>query len=245
MIPFDTGLRFERLEQRLLEKVRERIANGEITERGLARRIGISQPHIHNILKGVRVLSPSIADLILEALGMSVLDLVATGELWAALRVRAPTGPDLVHVGVGPGRISPQAPFPDLGETIDWVVLPADAVVGVRRPLLAWVDLDEPARAAFPIREIALIDTDETARVTIQPGAWYVVRLDGRGYVRQLRREGNRLFLLGQQSIWDEEGGSVLSLDGATLLQFVRARVVWIGADPRRPHWGNCPPASE
>jgi transcriptional regulator with XRE-family HTH domain len=55
----------------------ERVRNGELTERGLARRIGISQAHMHNVLKGVRILTPEVADLILRELRMSVEDLVA------------------------------------------------------------------------------------------------------------------------------------------------------------------------
>ena len=45
---------FEILRNRLIENIRYRIRNGELTERGLARRTGISQPHLHNLLKGVR-----------------------------------------------------------------------------------------------------------------------------------------------------------------------------------------------
>lgn len=65
----------------LLEAVREivvfKVRNGEITERALARRIGLSQPHVHNLLKGVRTLSAPAADLMLEGLGLTVLDLLA------------------------------------------------------------------------------------------------------------------------------------------------------------------------
>ena len=53
------------------------------TERGFARGTGISQPHLHNMLKGVRVLSPPMADLLLRHLHMSVLDLLDTDELAA------------------------------------------------------------------------------------------------------------------------------------------------------------------
>jgi transcriptional regulator with XRE-family HTH domain len=67
---------FQGLLARLLDLVRWRIQNGELTERRLATRVGVSQPHMHNILKGVRALSPRMADGILRALGMSVLDLL-------------------------------------------------------------------------------------------------------------------------------------------------------------------------
>lgn len=53
-----------------------RIRRGDFTERGLARQIGISQPHLHNVLKGARALSPHTADLILRRMGLSILDVI-------------------------------------------------------------------------------------------------------------------------------------------------------------------------
>jgi transcriptional regulator with XRE-family HTH domain len=67
---------FETLQRRLLASVKGRVQNGELTERGLARMIGISQPHMHHILKGARSLSVETADRILRRLGLSVLDLL-------------------------------------------------------------------------------------------------------------------------------------------------------------------------
>lgn len=71
---------FNGLQQHLLGAVRERIRNGELTERGLARVLGISQPHIHNILKGVRRLPLGIADNMLRKLDISLLDLMKRDE---------------------------------------------------------------------------------------------------------------------------------------------------------------------
>ena len=67
---------FETLQHRLLARVRTYVRNGELTERGLARMIGISQPHMHHILKGVRTLSIENADRILRRLELTVLDLI-------------------------------------------------------------------------------------------------------------------------------------------------------------------------
>lgn len=67
---------FETLQRRLLTRVRNCVQNGELTERGLARMIGISQPHMHHILKGARGLSVDTADRILRGLNLSVLDLL-------------------------------------------------------------------------------------------------------------------------------------------------------------------------
>lgn len=72
---------FEELQQRLARLVRTHIGNGEFTERGLARMTGISQPQIHNFLKGARKLSPEFADRLMLRFGIGILDLFETGEL--------------------------------------------------------------------------------------------------------------------------------------------------------------------
>jgi plasmid maintenance system antidote protein VapI len=71
---------FTDLQQRLLDHLRGRIQRGEATERGLARLTCVSQPHLHNVLKGQRLLSIEMADEILRNLGIGVLDLIGTQE---------------------------------------------------------------------------------------------------------------------------------------------------------------------
>jgi transcriptional regulator with XRE-family HTH domain len=72
---------FHDLQQHLLENLRCRVRSGETTERGLAKRTGISQPHLHNVLKGKRVLSTEKADEILVSLNLDVVDLIPKEHL--------------------------------------------------------------------------------------------------------------------------------------------------------------------
>ena len=60
------GMNFQELRQRLIAELRERVRSGEVTERGLARMIGLSQPHMHNVLKGKRLFSLETTDEILR-----------------------------------------------------------------------------------------------------------------------------------------------------------------------------------
>jgi transcriptional regulator with XRE-family HTH domain len=71
---------FQELEGRLLDHLRRRIRNGELTERQLATITGISQPHVHNVLKGKRMLSMELADTILHILHIDLLDLFTPEE---------------------------------------------------------------------------------------------------------------------------------------------------------------------
>ncbi|MGP8243509.1 MAG: helix-turn-helix domain-containing protein, partial [Bryobacteraceae bacterium] len=77
------------------------VRNGELTERALARATGVSQPHIHNVLKGRRELSVEMADAILEALHLDAHDLLkqpasAANDRTAAGEKRGPNPSTLV-----------------------------------------------------------------------------------------------------------------------------------------------------
>lgn len=90
------------LQTRLIRFVINRISNGDFSERGLARMLRVSQPQIHNVLKGVRKLTPELADRILLCFGMSALDLMDSSELNAHLSQRAEMAktPGRFHSGV-------------------------------------------------------------------------------------------------------------------------------------------------
>ena len=80
---------FQELERRFIEHLRQRIRSGELTERKLAQMAGISQPHVHNVLRGKRVFSPSMADAILEVLHLDLLDLLEPEEAAEIYRRRS------------------------------------------------------------------------------------------------------------------------------------------------------------
>lgn len=79
---------FDLLRSRLLADVRRRLNNGEFTERGLGRELGISQAQVHNVLKGARTLQPAMADLLMRRFEMSVSRLLSDSELEEEMRVR-------------------------------------------------------------------------------------------------------------------------------------------------------------
>ena len=72
---------FRELHDRFIESLRARVRSGELTERGIARITGISQPHIHNVLKGKRLLSTDTADAILRHLRLDLFDLLRPQDL--------------------------------------------------------------------------------------------------------------------------------------------------------------------
>ena len=68
------------IQERFVELLKKRIRNGELSERGLARMVGISQPHIHNVLKGKRTFSVETTDDIMRQLRLDLFDLIEPAE---------------------------------------------------------------------------------------------------------------------------------------------------------------------
>lgn len=83
---------FHTLRTRLVVVVNARLQNGEFTERGLAKILGISQPQIHNVLKGARKLQWELAERLMAELQIRLLDLWTDEELEAEERVRQMAG---------------------------------------------------------------------------------------------------------------------------------------------------------
>lgn len=72
---------FAEMQRRLVSYLREKVRNGDITERRLARITGVSQPHIHNVLSGKRGFSMEMADQIMRALRVDLLDFLDAQDL--------------------------------------------------------------------------------------------------------------------------------------------------------------------
>jgi plasmid maintenance system antidote protein VapI len=84
------NLNFDELTDRLRVRIRARINGGQFTERSLARILQISQPHLHNVLKGARKLNIEFADQIMRKFRMSIFDLIEDQEMWSSLEQRNP-----------------------------------------------------------------------------------------------------------------------------------------------------------
>lgn len=235
MHPALDSITFARLQTRLIGEVRARLSNGEFTERGLARMIGISQPHIHNVLKGCRNLTVEIADSILQGVGLSVTDLIAAKELGGALEDRRENTLAFRSVPLLSGRLGPRDMFPERGAAVEWIRMPEGEIRGAKRPALVELGDDPELSWVFPHSRYALLDTDETGRSRPARGGWYALRWRGAGLLRQVRREKGRLAVMGQRTLTPEPWPEEIELNASSLLQVVRGRVDWVGGDPRAP----------
>lgn len=223
---------FDLFRRRLLQAASQRICNGDFTERGLARLIDVSQPHLHNIMKGRKALSPEIGDALLQGLSLSLLDLVSPQELGLTLLEHQPAPSVSRLVPILHGRLGPDDPFPDWRSVAHWLRASSPLLTRARRPALVECGPD-PENTLFPAPCFALLDYDDTARLDTSPSSWFALRWRGAGYLRRLRRQPGALLILGQNSPDSPALPHRLELNDASVLHVVRARILWVGPDPR------------
>jgi transcriptional regulator with XRE-family HTH domain len=220
---------FEELHGRLLLSLRMRLSNGELTERRLARLTGISQPHVHNVLKGKRILSPRAADQILHRLGLSILDLLRREESARSICSACEWKDRYVEVPVLEGWLGPGLPLPKELSKVESYPFPKSYVVSMEGPVVARLAPDALMPGLCRANDLALLDRSHSKRLRLEEEACYVVSRYGEGVIRRLQVKGADLLLLTIASPGELEGRELVRLEGGHLLDFVKARVTWIG----------------
>lgn len=237
MPPASGRVTFALIRKRLLDDVRHRLRNGDFTERGLARVVGISQPHIHNVLKGVKVLTPDVGDLLIAVLDLSLIELLGAEELGEALLAKQARRLGSHSVPVLMGRLGPEDSFPSWRTVTDWVVAKDPELRALRRPAFIRLGADPAISAVWSEQGFGLLDFDEACRAEPAEPGWYALRWRGAGYLRQVRLRAQELAVLGQRTLEDRADPETIPVGDGSLLQIVRARLVWVGPDPMSAGW--------
>ncbi len=187
---------FEALRGRLVEKVRRRIQNGELTERALALKVDISQPHLHNLLKGVRAFNARSSDRLLAGLAMSALDLLETDELRRTLLMRARAAELSIEVPVLKDRLGPGLPWPDQPSPFERVPVPIRYLSRLDNPVVARLAHDETLTPLLSTGDLVLLDSSPEGLMCPDPEALFAVILDGQVCLRWVRRGRGSLYLI-------------------------------------------------
>ncbi len=211
-------MNFQNLQERLVTALRERVMNGEISERRLASLTGISQPHIHNVLKGERILSNRAADFILQRLGLTLADLLE------------PTGNNVSHleVPVLEGCLGPGLPLPTKPGKLERYPFSRSFLASIERPVLVRLAEDALLAGLFRGNDLVLLDRSRSARLAPAENDYFVVNRHGEGLVRRVSVEREDLLLL-HGTPMSPAVPMVLPLQPCHLLDVVRARVAWVG----------------
>ncbi|HME09034.1 MAG TPA: helix-turn-helix transcriptional regulator [Bryobacteraceae bacterium] len=227
---------FLEAQQRLLAELRTHVRNGHLTEREMARLTGVSQPHIHNVLKGVRNLSPEIADRILKTFHLSVLDFSSPNELHDRITARLQRLL-LVEMPMLLAPIGPNQPWRKEFSTRERFTLPVP--MQRTRPHVAAVRLEPDPRMKMVLAQcdLAVLNVaSQTARQTagqtllpLDPVGLYVVETTGGTAVRYLRTGSLGVYLATADALdfpedWEVMGGA----------SDIHARLLWIGNEKDR-----------
>lgn len=223
---------FQDARLKLLAYVRNEIRNGEFTERGFARLIGISQPHAHNVLKGVRNLSPEILDQALKYLHLSLLDLASLAEIEAQLQHRA--NERLVEIPFQELPIGPGFPWPAV---INWrrrFPLPFPALMNAAALVMVKLTADPAMAATLASYDVALLDTSPQGRSAIAPQSLYVIERGGEAVLRYIRAGTRGYYLVSDADLDHPIAWEPVPLSAEKIRDAVKARVLWLGRERDR-----------
>ena len=223
---------------RLIALLREKVRNGEVTERGFARMVGISQPHIHKVLKGTRTLSIDYFDLILKRINHSVLDLCSETDLsrqFARLISEQDLGVDLPfeQSRLGPG--SSWRPGVRREERHPVPVWAAES-----RPWCALARLERDWEMEFSDAglNIAVLNTAIETGPPL-PEAVYAVDRPHDTVLRRVRLGRGRLYLVSDARRTDPLSWEFLAFPARNPLAAIRGRAVWLGREGERAFPGR------
>lgn len=223
---------FQDARLKLLAYVRNEIRNGELTERGFARLIGISQPHAHNVLKGVRNLSPEVFDLVLKYFHLSLVDLAPMEEIEEQLQRRR-ARERVAEVGFLESPIGPGNPWPS---GVNWrKTFPVPFPSGSAPAELVMATLTpDPAMNRLAAYDIALLDTSERGRAAISPQGLYIIERKGEAVLRYIRSGSAHYYLISDADMDRPASWEPLALSTAQFHAAVKGRVVWLGRERDR-----------
>jgi transcriptional regulator with XRE-family HTH domain len=189
---------FRLLQLRLIAHVRARVRNGEISERSLARLTGISQPHIHNVLKGARLLSADMADQMLHRLRIDLVDLLTADEGGAAHGVppsQEPADPgECRMVALLDGWIGREHPYPQAAGRDRYPFAAAD-VEHLESPVAVRLAPDPLRTPIFAGCCVVLLDRSERGRLVPDEEGYFALDLSGGGTIGLVRRARRHLYL--------------------------------------------------
>lgn len=212
--------------QSLLELARKRVRSGEVSERGLARLSGISQPHMHNVLKGIRALSIESADRLMRGM-----------EVTIPLVVWAGTGIELdriIAIPVLRNRIGP-----GIATALDvfrgYMAFPLSLVERLKDPVAGYLAADLALPSEYRAGDAVLLDLNPAKRIALAPSSCWIVAENGALRVRYVRRAPGGLEVVRDPGIFGGRDSQTISLQGSNILEIVRARIVWIGREMEAP----------
>ena len=210
---------FRDLEGRLLALVQQKLRGGEISQRQLARLTGFTQPHIHNVLNGLRTVRRELADALLECLELSVCDLVDNATPDCGIFGRVP---------VSRGLVGPNNALPERAGEGRHVMFPAAFLARLGRPLLLRLAAEEDTMSPLlDPGDLVLVDRAEAVRRRPVFESVYLLSLSTGSAVCRCQQVGDSLVLVEENSRRSSRLPDRVPTLKYPILDMVRGKVVW------------------
>jgi hypothetical protein len=215
-------VQFEELYRLLIDTARQRVRSGEVTERGLARLCNLSQPHMHNVLKNLRSLSPESADRLMRVLDLNIPALLFRSGGTAETAVSAVP---VLRSRLGPGF-----------ETVltnyrGFMPFAAHRVASLVEPAVALLAPDLVLPKALAANDYVLLDRNPRVRANPSAGGYWVVAESAGLRVRYVKLDGDRIYFANESNVRDQANWQPVAGRERNILEIVRARIVWISRE--------------
>jgi hypothetical protein len=183
---------------------------------------------MHNVLKGTRSVSTEMSDRILAQLRLSALDLVEARVLERHVSSGQDGGGLCSFLPVLQGKLGPSHPWPNQVERHDRFPVAASVVSRMWHPVVARLSEDSRMHPLFGDGDLAVLDQAHAVRAQVDPNAVYVVKRGDVGLVRRIRRSGQGLYMVAEDSTDRPAGWERLPAEDQPIAYFVRARVTFV-----------------
>jgi hypothetical protein len=204
--------------QQVVELARHYVRTGRMTERGLAKAAGVSQPHLHNVLKQFRKLSPESADKILAALGLRVPDI-----LWWH---PGDPEPGTISIPILRDRVGPGSHV-DVKVRRGFLVLPLAVTGRLTDPVAARLAPDPALPSQLRANDLVVVDRDSRQAEAPAPGWCWLVAEPGGLRVRYLQQAKAGLLSSGEAAPGQPLEWRLVCPPGQNSSELIRGRIVW------------------
>jgi hypothetical protein len=177
---------------------------------------------MHNVLKNIRQLSNESADRLMQALQVTVADL-----LWST------SGDDGVEVRAVPVLRHRLGPGAEAALTVHRGItpLPTHLIAGLVDPVAAVLGPDLALPRLVAVNDMVLLDQNPLVRSRAWGAGIWIVLEDGSLRVRYLRVEGSVLFTRGEPTPDAPREWKPVVPGERSVLEIVMARVAWVSRE--------------
>jgi len=218
-------MNFTAVQRQLLEHLRALVERGSTTESGLAKRLGYSQPQVHNVLKGERGLTPQFADTVLRVFDMQIEDLLP--------EPRQPRSDQRFReVRILKGHLAAGQPFPLEAIWSGSRVFTTEFLERYQDPMLVKVGKSETSMLpTIQPNDLLLLDQSPDRRARPKMTRIYAVSLEEGGTVKRCEVVGRELVVMPENMQQRGFSPRTIPLADRDILEIIRGEVVWIGRE--------------